>query len=234
MHLFVLVRTNEAYKFDGGNVKKLFILLGPPGSGKGTQARRVSQEQAVPHISTGDLFREHLSKNSALGKRAKAFMEAGQLVPDELVLEMLFHRVAEADCKNGYLLDGFPRTIPQAEALDRSLPENVKIAAFNLKVSDEIIVKRAEGRLTCSKCGRIYNRYFSPPAQEGVCDKCCGHLFQRDDDKSEVVNKRLKVYHEQTAPLIDFYKKKNVLTEINGEETPDQVFNALMKVASAL
>lgn len=209
-------------------MKKLFILLGPPGSGKGTQAVRLSKEQGVPHISTGDLFREHLSKNTELGKRAKSYMEVGRLVPDELVLEMLFHRIAEADCIKGYLLDGFPRTIPQAEALDRSLSSDVKIVAFNLKVQDDVIVKRAEGRLNCSKCSRIYNRYFSPPAMEGVCDKCGGELFQRNDDKLEVVSERLKVYHKQTEPLIDFYKKKRVLTEINGENSPDQVFNAIL------
>ena len=207
---------------------KVIILLGAPGSGKGTQATRLSQALNIPHISTGDLFRENLSKNTELGQRAKKFMDAGHLVPDELVLEMLFDRVSKPDCANGYLLDGFPRTIPQAEALDRFL-KDTPIVALNLMVTDEAIVKRAEGRLTCKKCGQVYNSNFAKPAVENVCDKCSGELFQRQDDMPAVVKERLKVYAEQTKPLIQFYEKKGVLHQVNGENAADTVFNDLRK-----
>lgn len=208
--------------------QKVIILLGPPGSGKGTQAVRLSKDLGIPHISTGDLFRENIGKNTDLGKRAKTFMDAGRLVPDELVLEMLFDRVSRPDCNRGYLLDGFPRTIPQAEALESHL-SNAKVIALNLNVNDEVIVKRAEGRLTCKTCGHVYNRHFSPPQKEGICDKCSGELYQRTDDTAAVVTERLKVYHEQTKPLIQFYEKKGVLTQINGEQAPDVVFKDLTK-----
>lgn len=207
---------------------KVIILLGAPGSGKGTQATRLSQALKIPHISTGDLFRENLSKNTELGKRAKSFMDAGHLVPDDLVLEMLFERVSRPDCANGYLLDGFPRTIPQAEALDRFL-KGTPVIALNLMVSDDVIIKRAEGRLTCKKCGQVYNRSFAQPAVENVCDKCSGELFQRQDDSPAVVKERLKVYSEQTKPLILFYEKKGVLHQVNGENPPDTVFNDLRR-----
>lgn len=207
----------------------VIILLGPPGSGKGTQAVRLSQELKIPHISTGDLFRENLSKETELGKKAKSYMESGKLVPDELVLEMLFDRVSRPDCANGYLLDGFPRTIPQAEALEKRLEGKVNIIALNLEVRDEVIVKRAEGRLTCKQCGNMHNRYFAPPLQEGICDKCGGPLYQRADDAPAVVLERLKVYHEQTEPVIHFYDKKRVLVNINGENPADQVFKELLQ-----
>jgi adenylate kinase len=209
--------------------RRVIILLGPPGSGKGTQAVRISKELGIPHISTGDLFRENMSKNTDLGKRAKSFMEAGKLVPDDVVLEMLFDRVSRPDCKKGYLLDGFPRTIPQAEALDKFLKDGTKVVALNLEVSDDAIMKRVAGRLTCKQCGAVYNRYFSPPAKEGICDKCGGELYQRSDDSPAVVEERLRVYHAQTEPLIDFYTKKKVLTNVNGENAPDVVFQDLMK-----
>ena len=207
----------------------VLILLGPPGSGKGTQAVRLSKELGIPHISTGDLFRDNMSRNTELGKRAKSYMESGQLVPDELVLEMLFDRVSRPDCIQGYLLDGFPRTLPQAEALDKHLQGKAKIIALNLQVKDEAIVKRAEGRLTCKSCGAVYNKYYSPSKQENVCDQCEGDLIQRTDDKAEVVQERLRVYHKQTAPLIEYYQKKGVLAEVNGEQKPDEVFSALLK-----
>ena len=211
------------------SARKVVILLGPPGSGKGTQAARLTKELGIPHISTGDLFRENMSQGTELGKKAKAFMEAGKLVPDDLVLDMLFDRVSRPDCVKGYLLDGFPRTIPQAEALDKHLAKESSVVVLNLEVADDVIVKRAEGRLTCKKCGNIHNKNFSPPAEEGVCDKCCGELFQRPDDAPAVVKERLKVYHDQTEPLVAFYKKKGVLTDINGENPPDVVFQDLMK-----
>lgn len=219
-----------AYAFEPSTpVRTVVILLGPPGSGKGTQAMRISKALGVPHISTGDLFRENISKNTELGKKARVYTDAGKLVPDELVLEMLFDRVARPDCAKGYLLDGFPRTIPQAEALDKQLSKNDKLVVLNLEVSDELIVKRIEGRLSCKQCGTIYNRYFSPSTVEGKCDKCSGELCQRSDDNEKVVKERLRVYHEQTEPLVDYYSKKKVLISVNGENSPDVVFKDLMK-----
>lgn len=208
---------------------KVIILLGPPGSGKGTQAVRLCRELGIPHISTGDLFRENLSKNTDLGKRVKTFMEQGQLVPDALVLDMLFDRVSKDDCAKGYLLDGFPRTIPQAEALDKLL-KGIHVIAVNLAVPDEVIVKRIAGRLTCSECGNIHNQFFSPPSVEGQCDKCGGELFQRQDDTAPVVLERLKVYHIQTEPLVEYYGKKQVLTTFNGQNNPNDVYNDLLKL----
>lgn len=208
---------------------KVVILLGPPGSGKGTQAVRLTKELGLPHISTGDLFRENISKNTELGKKAKSYMDAGKLVPDEVVLEMLFDRVARPDSVNGYLLDGFPRTLPQAEAFDKQLKPGTELIVLDLEVPDEIIFKRAEGRLTCKTCGSIYNRYFSPPANECVCDKCGGELIQRPDDKAEVVQERLRVYHNQTEPLVEYYSKKGVLQHVDGTQAPDVVYKTLLQ-----
>jgi adenylate kinase len=202
------------------------ILLGPPGSGKGTQALRLTKELNIPHISTGDLFRENVSKATALGEEAKHYMDAGQLVPDELVLRMLFDRISRSDCSHGYLLDGVPRTISQAEALENYF-KNVQPKVIDLMVSDEMIVKRLTGRLSCKSCGSIYNKYFSPPKKEGICDKCQAPLSQRTDDRDEVVKERLKVYRIQTEPLIHFYEQKNLLNRIEGERDPDRVFKEL-------
>jgi adenylate kinase len=211
------------------STKTVIILLGPPGSGKGTQAAGLTKELGIPHISTGDLFRENISKGTELGKKAKSFMDAGKLVPDELVLEMLFDRVSRPDCIKGYLLDGFPRTIPQAEALDLKLTQNSKVVALNLNVSDDLIIKRIEGRSSCKDCGHIHNKYFSPSAKEGICDKCGGELIQRNDDNAEVVKERLKVYHEQTEPLVAYYSKKGVLANVNGEKAPEEVAKDLLQ-----
>lgn len=208
----------------------VLILLGAPGSGKGTQAKELSKTLSIRHISTGDLFRANLSQNTDLGKQVKEFMEAGKLVPDSLVLDMVFDRVEQPDCKNGYLFDGFPRTIPQAESLELYLNSKVHLIVLNLDVKDESIVKRLGGRLTCSTCGNIHNRYFSPSKAEGLCDQCGGALIQRSDDRQEVVEERLKVYHEQTAPLVQFYKTRGILNTVNGERAPDVVFGELMKV----
>ncbi len=210
------------------NSQKVVILLGPPGSGKGTQAVRLTKELGIPHISTGDLFRENISKNTDLGKRAKEFTNAGKLVPDELVLDMLFDRVSRADCAKGYLLDGFPRTIPQAEAFGKFLQATANLTVLNLDVPDDLILKRIEGRLTCKQCGNIHNRYFSIPTKEGLCDKCGGQLEQRADDNSQVVIERLRAYHSQTKPLIDFYNQKGVLFTADGTKSPDDVFEALL------
>lgn len=207
----------------------IIILLGPPGSGKGTQAKRLAQDYQIPHISTGDLFRENMALDTALGSKAKAFIQAGQLVPDSLVLEMLFDRVSRSDCLRGYLLDGFPRTIPQAEALSTARNPNIPMIVLNLEVPDTIIVKRAEGRLICRKCGTIYNRDVSPPIYESICDKCQGEVYQRSDDKAEVVLERLRVYHQQTQPLVHYYEEKNQLISFNGDQPPDVVHAELKR-----
>ncbi len=203
------------------------ILLGAPGAGKGTQAERLAQRSSLPHVSTGDLFRANLSEGTELGKTAKTYMEAGNLVPDEIVLGMLFDRVAQPDCHEGYLLDGFPRTLPQAEAFDSKLDAGTNLVVFNLAVSDATIVKRAAGRLLCKACGNIQHAEFSPPKKDGVCDRCGGELHQRADDRPEVVRERLSVYHAETAPLVRHYENKGVLVSIDGERAPDEVFQDL-------
>lgn len=214
-------------------VQNVMILIGPPGSGKGTQAVRASKELRIPHISTGDLFRENLKNNTDLGKKVRAFIDAGKLVPDELVLEMLFQRISREDCVKGYFLDGFPRTIPQAEALDSFLNGKANVLVLNLKCSDESVIKRISGRLTCKNCGHIYNKYFSPPKTEGQCDICGSPLIQRPDDHENVVEERLRVYKNQTEPLIEFYKNEKVLVDIQGENSPDIVYQDLIKACSA-
>lgn len=225
---FLIATGSYLHAYEQQSDKRVVILLGPPGSGKGTQAVRLSKALAIPHISTGDLFRENLSKNTDLGKKAREYMDKGQLVPDEVVLDMLFARVAQPDCANGYLLDGFPRTIAQAEALDRHIGKN-SLVALNLEVSDDAILKRMAGRLTCKGCGQIYNRFLAPSQVEGKCDKCGGELYQRTDDNLAVVEERLRVYHKQTKPLIEYYDKKKVLKTVNGEQAPDQVFSDLQR-----
>lgn len=210
-------------------VPQVIIFLGPPGSGKGTQAIRLSKELGIPHISSGDLFRENIGKNTELGKRAKGFMDKGQLVPDEVVLDMLFDRMAKPDAAKGYLLDGSPRTIPQAEAIDKHLKGKAKVTALNLEVSDDTIFKRMAGRLTCKSCGNVQNKFLAPPKVEGKCDKCGGEFTQRSDDAPEVVAERLKVYHKQTKPLIDYYKNKGVLVNIDGEQPADEVYKKLLQ-----
>lgn len=210
------------------NVKpQVVIFLGPPASGKGTQASRLAAELKVPHISTGDLFRENIRQNSELGQKAKGFMDAGKLVPDELVLDMLFERVSKSDAQNGFVLDGFPRTIPQAEALDRRLQDKVTLKVASLIVSDDTLIKRTSGRRSCPNCKEIYNIYFNPP-KDGKC-QCGGPLVQRDDDKPEVVQERLRVYKAQTEPLVAYYRQKGVLIDIDGEQDPDSVYQAIQK-----
>lgn len=210
---------------------QVIILLGPPASGKGTQASKLAAEKGLPHISTGDLFRENISKNTELGQKAKSYMDQGKLVPDELVLDMLFDRVSKPDCKKGYVLDGFPRTIPQAEALAARLGDTVDLKVVNLKVSDETLIKRTSGRRSCPKCKEVYNIYFNPPEKEGFC-KCGEPLIQRDDDKPEVVKERLRVYKAQTEPLIEFYQKRGGVKEVDGELPPKEVYEAIKKVVA--
>jgi adenylate kinase len=207
--------------------QQVVILLGAPGAGKGTQAVRVADAEGLPHVSTGDLFRANLGQGTELGLRAKGFMEAGQLVPDDLVIEMLFDRVSQSDCERGYLLDGFPRTLPQAQALDARLDAEVDVRCVELVVPDDVIVERAAGRLICAGCGNIQHLTFSPPREAGKCDKCGGVLKQRDDDRPEVVRERLAVYHEQTAPLSEYYGRKGHLVQLDGNRAPDAVFESV-------
>ena len=208
------------------------IMLGAPGAGKGTQAKMIAEKYGIPHVSTGDIFRANIKNGTELGMEAKKYMDQGQLVPDELTVKILLDRVAQADCANGYVLDGFPRTIPQAEVLDKALTElNYAIDfAINVDVADENIVKRMSGRRACLACGATYHIEHIPPKQEGVCDKCGQPLVLRDDDKPETVLNRLKVYHDQTQPLIDFYTEKGVLKSVDGTVDMKDVFNAIVAI----
>lgn len=208
------------------------IMLGAPGAGKGTQAKMIAKEYGIPHISTGDIFRANIKEGTELGKEAKTYMDAGQLVPDELTVKILLDRVAKEDCKNGYVLDGFPRTIPQAEVLDEALTKlGDKIDfAIDVDVPDENIVRRMGGRRACVTCGATYHIEHVPPKKEGICDTCGSELILRDDDKPETVSNRLKVYHDQTQPLIDFYTKKGVLKSVDGTIDMMDVFAAIKEI----
>ena len=208
------------------------IMLGAPGAGKGTQAINIAKEYHIPHVSTGDIFRANIKNETELGRKAKSYMDAGKLVPDELTIGMLLSRISEADCSGGYVLDGFPRTIPQAESLKKALAERGEKIDFavDIEVPDENIVTRMGGRRSCPKCGATYHIAFNPPKKENVCDECGAELTQRADDKLETVKSRLSVYHEQTQPLIDFYKKEGVLKEIDGTKSPKEVFADIMEV----
>jgi adenylate kinase len=202
------------------------ILLGGPGAGKGTQAKKLVEKYNIPQISTGDILRGAVKNNTELGQKAKSFMDAGELVPDDVIIGIVKDRIQENDCEKGFIFDGFPRTTAQAEELDTMLTElNIKLdSAINFKVSDEVIVARMSGRRTCAQCQAVFNIKFNPPKQEGVCDKCSGELTQRDDEKEDVVRNRLKVYEDQTAPLIDFYNNKGLLKDINGEQEINTIF----------
>ena len=208
------------------------IMLGAPGAGKGTQAKMIAEKYGVPHVSTGDIFRANIKEGTELGKEAKQYMDQGLLVPDELTVKILLDRVAKDDCKNGYVLDGFPRTIPQAEVLDKALNElGDKIDyAIDVDVPDENIVKRMGGRRACLTCGATYHIEHVPPKKEGICDKCGSELVLRDDDKPETVKNRLSVYHEQTQPLIDFYTEKGVLRTVDGTQDMNDVFAAIVMI----
>lgn len=202
------------------------IMLGAPGAGKGTQAARIAQKYEIPHISTGDIFRANLKAGTELGLKAKAYMDKGLLVPDELTCDLVTDRVSQEDCKNGYILDGFPRTIPQAKALEQAFSDMDTDVDFaiDVEVPDSHIVKRMSGRRACTSCGATYHIEHIPPKKEGICDKCGAPLVLRDDDKAETVQKRLDVYHEQTQPLINFYKEKGKLVVIDGTKNMEEVF----------
>ena len=208
------------------------IMLGAPGAGKGTQAKMIAEKYGVPHISTGDIFRANIKGGTELGQKAKSYMDKGELVPDELVVDLVVDRVNQDDCTKGYVLDGFPRTIPQAEALDAALEKmGQKIDyAIDVDVPDENIVKRMGGRRACVGCGATYHLVYAAPKKDGICDVCGGELILRDDDKPETVKKRLDVYHEQTQPLIDYYTKAGALRTVDGTIDIDEVFAAIVKI----
>lgn len=208
------------------------IMLGAPGAGKGTQAKMIADKYQVPHISTGDIFRANIKNGTELGKEAKKYMDQGLLVPDELTVKILLDRVANPDCANGYVLDGFPRTIPQAEVLENALKEmNDAIDfAINVDVPDENIIRRMSGRRACLACGATYHIEHVPPKAEGICDVCGEKLVLRDDDKAETVKNRLDVYHKQTQPLIDFYSNKGILKTVDGTVDMKDVFAGIVQI----
>lgn len=210
------------------------VMLGAPGAGKGTQADKIAEKFGLPHISTGDIFRKNIKEGTELGKEAKSYMDAGKLVPDELTVRLLLDRVKNDDCAKGYILDGYPRTIPQAEALDKELKKlGEKIDyAINVDVPDENIINRMSGRRACLKCGATYHLKYVLPKKDGVCDECGSELVIRDDDKPETVKNRLAVYHEQTQPLIEYFEKQGVLHTVDGTTDAGDVFKAIEQILS--
>lgn len=211
------------------------IMLGAPGAGKGTQAKKIADKYRIPHISTGDIFRFNIKENTELGKQAKEYMDQGALVPDELTIRMLMDRIQNPDCENGYVLDGFPRTIPQAESLKAALSENGQKIDFavNVDVPDENIINRMSGRRACLSCGATYHIVYNPGKKPDSCDLCQAKLVLRDDDKPETVKKRLSVYHQQTKPLLDYYEKEGVLVTVDGTRDLNQVFSDISGLLGA-
>ena len=208
------------------------IMLGAPGAGKGTQAKKIAEKYSIPHISTGDIFRANIKNNTELGQKAKTYMDKGELVPDELVVDLIMDRFKEADCANGYVLDGFPRTVAQAEALQEFLVsrnENLD-TALCIEVPSSFILERMTGRRVCLSCGASYHVKFNPPSVEGVCDVCGDNVIQRKDDVEETVKERLDVYERQTQPLIDFYKEKNLLSTVDGTKAINEVFESICNI----
>lgn len=208
------------------------IMLGAPGAGKGTQAKMIADKYQIPHISTGDIFRSNIKSGTDLGMEAKKYMDQGQLVPDELTVKILLDRVANEDCKNGYVLDGFPRTIPQATVLEdalKDLNESIDFA-IDVSVADEVIINRMSGRRACVACGATYHIVNISPTVEGICDRCNSELILRDDDQEDTVKNRLKVYHDQTQPLIDFYTQRNVLHAVDGTLSLNEVFDKIIEI----
>ena len=224
----------KVFSRKGKKVMKI-IMLGAPGAGKGTQAKKIAEQYQIPHISTGDIFRANSKNGSDLGKKAKTYMDQGLLVPDELTVDLVIDRVAQDDCKNGYVLDGFPRNIPQAECLDAALAKRGEKVDFaiDVDVPDENIINRMSGRRACVGCGATYHVEFNPPKKEDICDTCGEKLILREDDKPETVQKRLTVYHDQTQPLIDYYTKAGVLKEVDGTVDMEEVFQAIVEILGA-
>ncbi len=208
------------------------ILLGPPGAGKGTQAKKIAEHYSLPHISTGDILRENISNNTSLGIKAKSYMAKGELVPDELLITIIRDRLSKPDCSNGFLLDGYPRTVPQADALQMILTEsNKKLdVVLNIDVEDEELIKRLSGRRVCSSCGMSYHMIFNPPQEDEICDKCKGKLYQREDDKPEAIRNRLMVYKKQTQPLIEYYTRKGILRTVDGGKDIPEIFEDIKKI----
>lgn len=207
------------------------VILGPPGAGKGTQASAIVKKYSIPHISTGDIFRSNIKEGTELGKQAEAYMNKGLLVPDELVVSIVNDRLKKDDCKDGFLLDGFPRTVDQAEALKKEM-EDMSLEldrVINIDVEKDTLIGRAIGRRICKDCGATYHIQFNPSKKEGICDVCGGELYQRDDDNKETVEKRIEVYHEQTKPLIDYYDKKGLLLNIDGSKSIEDIFNEIVE-----
>ena len=211
------------------------IMLGAPGAGKGTQAKKIAEKYGVPHISTGDIFRANIKNGTELGQKAKTYMDQGLLVPDELTVALVIDRIQNEDCKNGFVLDGFPRTIPQAEALDEALKGlgEAMDYAIDVDVPDENIINRMSGRRACLDCGATYHIVTIPTKVEGICDACGSTVVLREDDKPETVQKRLEVYHAQTQPLIDYYKKQNILKTVDGTQPMEAVFDAIVGILGA-
>jgi adenylate kinase len=212
------------------------VLLGPPGVGKGTQADQLEKALGVPHVASGDLFRENLKQDTPLGREAREYMDRGELVPDDITIAMVRERLQASDCRQGVILDGFPRTVPQAEGLEDVLSELgwQLDGVFNITAPEEELVSRLSGRRICRNCQTPYHVRFNPPTHPGVCDVCGGELYQREDDKPETVRKRLQVYHEQTAPLIDYYRKAGLLHVIDGDQAIDAVTRDLMQAIEGL
>lgn len=208
------------------------VMLGAPGAGKGTQAIKIADKYGIPHISTGDIFRANIKGGTELGMKAKSYMDKGELVPDEVTIGMLLNRISESDCEQGYVLDGFPRTIPQAESLTKALSDKGDRIDFalDINVPDENIVKRMSGRRACPKCGATYHIVYAAPKAENICDKCGSELIIRSDDKPETVQDRLDVYHKQTEPLIAYYKNEGVLREVDGTQDLEKVFEDVVTI----
>lgn len=209
-------------------MQKIIILIGPPGCGKGTQAQFIRQKLDIPHVSTGDLLREEVSNQTLVGKKVKSFLDSGQFPPEELVLSLLSERVKKPDCSKGYILDGFPRTLHQAHFLSTITTEKPIVIFFEIR--DETIVARISGRLSCPSCGAIYHREFSPPAQDNLCNNCNTPLTQRKDDEEHVVRSRLKIYHEQTKPVVEFYKQNHAFHGVNAETSKQDVTKSIGKI----
>ncbi|MDW2798493.1 adenylate kinase [Clostridium boliviensis] len=211
------------------------IMLGAPGAGKGTQAKKIAEKYQIPHVSTGDIFRSNIKEGTELGKKAKEYMDQGALVPDQLTIGMLMDRIQKEDCKDGYVLDGFPRTIPQAESLQKAITEMGQQIDFaiNIDIPDENIINRMSGRRACISCGATYHIVYNPSKVPGICDVCGSELVLRDDDKPETVKKRLSVYHAQTRPLIDYYKEAGVLVNVDGTQALNKVFSDITDILGA-
>lgn len=208
------------------------ILLGPPGAGKGTQAKKIAEHYSLPHISTGDILRENISNNTSLGVKAKSYMAKGELVPDELLITIIRDRLSKPDCSKGFLLDGYPRTVPQADALQMILTESNKKLdiVLNIDVDDEELIKRLSGRRVCASCGMSYHMVFNPPKEDEICDNCKGKLYQREDDKPEAIRNRLIVYKKQTQPLIEYYTRKGLLRTVDGGKDIPEIFEDIKKI----